>query len=32
MDATWLIDKEEQEDKDAMMSFIMKRKVEKLQD
>ena len=32
MDATWLIDKQEQEDKEAMMSFIMKRKVEKLQE
>ena len=32
MDATWLVDKEGQEDKDAMMSFILRRKMEKLQD
>ena len=32
MDATWLVDKEGREDKDAMMSFILRRKMEKLQD
>ena len=32
MDATWLVDKEGREDKEAMMSFILRRKMEKLQD
>ena len=32
MDATWLLNKNEEEDKDELIAFILKRKMEKSQD
>jgi len=32
MDATWMLNKNEEEDKDELIAFILKRKMEKSQD